>query len=309
MNVRLLAGRAIALALATPVALAAASASAAVLCNNTNTGGVSNAPHSSGTPCVLHGPAHITSLYTYHWNFGHGAKPGKIGFVNPATGAKFGPFAAVGSPGSGGAPNVNWTASVSFDAPAGTWMVVDTDPATWSWDAASGGYGFARVEGTSTGAPAGKGPPPKFTPPKFTPPPKSTPGGGSVLTHTPCHANSATYMELAKPVCFGPPGTVLTLYVSKSGLKAPLTGVLFRSGPGYNHISSMLGGSMSTPGLPAVFGAAVTKTSGTGTSPDSTYTFKIPPGTCFSGKSHTWWFDIWLVGGGGGDVDAVAVKC
>jgi hypothetical protein len=286
-------------------------ASAADLCNNTNTAAVVNAPHAPYTHCVLTGPAHLTGLYTYHWNGGHGAKPGAIMLESASTGFHYGPFAAAGSSGAGGAPNVNWTASLSLDVPAGTYLVMDSDVPTWSWNGASGGFGFIKVEGTYTGAAGATGgplpPPPKPAPPP--PPPPPPPPTTSVLTHHPCHANSSTFLELAKPVCFGPPGTVLTLYVSRYGLKSKPTEILFRSGPGYSHISLMLGGGINTPSLPAVFSEPLMLTSGNGLAPDSTYTFPIPPGTCFSGKPHTWWFDIWLVGGGGGDVDAVAVKC
>jgi hypothetical protein len=81
----------------------------------------------------------------------------------------------------------------------------------------------------------------------------------------------------------------------------------FRSGAGYNSISAQLGGAMNTPGLSAVFSAPLTLASGDGLTPNSTYVFAIPPGTCFSGARHTWWFDLWVPGSG--DVDAVPVRC
>jgi hypothetical protein len=279
-------------------ALWAGSAAAADLCSNMNTAGVLNNPPSHRTPCALKSAAHITQLITYHWNGGKGAKPGTILLFNPNTGMQYGPYPASGSSGQGGAPNVNWTANVNLNLPAGSYQIIDSDFATWSWNQGSGGDGFAKAEGDYTGA-ATTPLPPAPTP---TPPPAS-----GVLTHSPCHANSVSYVELAKPTCFGPPGAELTLYVSRYGMTTRPTVAYFRSGAGYNAISTQLGGAMNTPGLSAVFSAALTLRTGNGLEPDSTYTFRIPPGTCFSGASHTWWFDLWVPGSG--DVDAVAVRC
>ncbi len=122
-------------------------AQAADLCNNTNTQGVRNNPSNHRTPCKLTQPAHITELVTYHWNNGLGAKPGKITLFNPGTGAQFGPFNAVGSPGQNGAANVNWTANVNIAVPAGNYQVIDSDFATWSWNSTSKNFGFAIVRG------------------------------------------------------------------------------------------------------------------------------------------------------------------
>ncbi|MFI4976300.1 MAG: hypothetical protein ACHP84_17320, partial [Caulobacterales bacterium] len=141
-----------ALALAAGATCAATSAQAADLCNNTNGGGVLNGPNSHRTPCTLTQPAHITQLITYHWNNGNGATPGTIMLFDPSTGVQYGPFAATGSSGQGGAPNVNWVANVNLTVPAGAYQVIDSDPPTWSWNSASGNYGFAKVEGDYTGS-------------------------------------------------------------------------------------------------------------------------------------------------------------
>jgi hypothetical protein len=135
-------------ALAALTALAAEAAHAGDLCNTTNALAVASNPASHRTPCNLSGPAAVTQLITYHWNNGRGAAPGTISLINASTGQTYGPFRATGSSGQGGAPNVNWTANVNLSLPAGQYQVVDSDPATWSWNGASGGYGFARVEGT-----------------------------------------------------------------------------------------------------------------------------------------------------------------
>ncbi len=134
-------------------AVVATPAYAVDLCNNTNGNAVQNNPASHRTPCHLSAPAHITQLVTYHWNNGQGAKPGTIMFFQPSTGIQFGPFAATGSPGQGGAPNVNWVADVNIVVPPGDYQVIDSEFATWSWNAGSQNNGFAIVRG-DLGVPA-----------------------------------------------------------------------------------------------------------------------------------------------------------
>ncbi len=89
-------------------ALAPATAGAADLFNNWNTSSVQNAP-TGVTVFTLAAPAHITELVTYHWNNGRGlpALPPVTITLTGATGATFGPFTAVGSPGTNGVLNVN----------------------------------------------------------------------------------------------------------------------------------------------------------------------------------------------------------
>jgi hypothetical protein len=310
-----------ALGLAFAAAFAGSSAHAATLCDNWNTQGVTQGALRVGqTNCFFAKAAHLTGVATYHWNGGRGAQPGTITLQDVRTGRIYGPFRASGGSGQGGASNVDWIANLNINVAAGTELAVwDSDPRTWSYNAAStsyrgfgGGYGFVRIfgDGAASSFPAPILPPsptplPPFRPPTPAPTPPS--GGGGVLTHTPCHANSASFVELAKPTCGGPRGTVLMLYVSRYRMPAAPTVAYFRSGAGYNAISQQLGGAMNTPGLAALFSAPLTLTSGNGLAPNSTYTFAIPAGACFSGANHTWWFDIWVPGSG--DVDAVPVRC
>jgi hypothetical protein len=135
------------------LSLVAAPVRAADLCNNTNTNAVQNNPASHRTPCHIAAPAHVTELVTYHWNKGHGATPGTITLFLPSTGTQFGPFHAIGTPGSGGAANVNWVAKVDIVVPSGDYQVIDSDVATWSWNTQSQNNGFAIVRGDS-GVPA-----------------------------------------------------------------------------------------------------------------------------------------------------------
>jgi len=153
----MLRGAAAAVGLAVCAGMLAAGAQAADLCNNTNTQAVRNNPSSHRTPCSLTRPAHITELVTYHWNNRLGAKPGTIMLFNPATGVQYGPFNAVGSPGQGGAPDVNWTSNVDIVVPAGNYQVIDSNFATWSWNSASKNFGFAIVRGDYAGGPSSGG--------------------------------------------------------------------------------------------------------------------------------------------------------
>ena len=133
------------------LALAPISAAAADIFNNWNTDAVSNGPTKATTFSIV-APAHITELATYHWNNAHGlpATPAvTISVTGP--GGTFGPFTASPSAGQGGVPNVNWTATVSFDLAPGAYTVVDSQPTTWSQNGKSGASGFAVVRGTTAG--------------------------------------------------------------------------------------------------------------------------------------------------------------
>jgi hypothetical protein len=87
-------------------------------------------------------PAHITAIADYHFNNGTGIKPGTIG-LQAANGHVFGPYRATQQPGA-----FDWIANTNLTVPAGTYTVVDSSPATWSQNQASGGRGFVRVFGT-----------------------------------------------------------------------------------------------------------------------------------------------------------------
>jgi hypothetical protein len=115
------------------------------LFNNFNSGGVVNQARAA-TTFTLSASRTITSIQTYHWNAGRGKAPGTIKLVSQ-TGRTFGPWQAKGSDGQGGVKNAFWTASLWEQVPAGTYTVVDSDPATWSNNAQSGQRGFAVVMG------------------------------------------------------------------------------------------------------------------------------------------------------------------
>lgn len=116
--------------------------------NNWNGGAVAN----DGTPPTYTAHEHwcVVSINDYHWNNGLGATPGTIR-LKTGTGT-LGPYDAVGSTGSpsqtypNGVPDANWTATPSartvIDGPV---TCIDSDPATWSQNPASGGEGFCKI--------------------------------------------------------------------------------------------------------------------------------------------------------------------
>ena len=94
----------------------------------------------------------VTSIDTYHWNAGHGQKPGTIGLeriYGPSDcSARLGPFSATPSAGQGNAPNVNWTvnlAPTSHSVIDGTYRCTDSNPSTWSNNSQSNLHGFCIV--------------------------------------------------------------------------------------------------------------------------------------------------------------------
>jgi hypothetical protein len=273
-------------------AIAATTAASAVdYLDTTNTGGVL----SGGTQPSFFLPAGqqtvITEVDTYHWNGGRGATPGNIWIRSASGSPTYGPYKATGSSGQGGAPNVNWTAHPNLTLPFGTYVVVDSDPATWSQNAQSHGVGFAIVRGMAAVAA-------KTVTPAAPAAPTAPP------LPTPCHGNSASFLELAKPVCSGTPGSLLTLYVSRTGIKAMPTAIVFKLGP----IGQSLYAANTLPSAIASFQEPVTLTVGNGVMPGSLFTVPIPPGICVFGTNHVWNYDLFDAANGG-DIDVVAVRC
>ena len=113
--------------------------------NNGNTSGVYNNP-SRATTFTLREPHVITLIMNYHWNNGRGATPGTIA-LRGSDGRTYGSWRTSGSPGQGGVPNANWNAAPNVTLPAGTYTVIDSDPATWAQNGGSQGSGHTRVEG------------------------------------------------------------------------------------------------------------------------------------------------------------------
>ena len=106
--------------------------------------GTSNGPTK---PSVAELPAaRITDITTYHWNDAQGATPGTIA-LEAEDGTVYGPFQTEGADGQGGVPNAYWIAKVDVEVPAGTYTVIDSDPATWSWAPDTDERGMVTIRG------------------------------------------------------------------------------------------------------------------------------------------------------------------
>ena len=143
-------------------------AQATDLYNNFNSGGVvTGLPGGIGTLFTLHQPAMITELVTYHWNNGLGT-PGRVGNIRIWTTSRFliVNYGAHGAAGQGGVI-ASWVVDIpaGFYLPAGTYILDDTDPSTWSHNSQSAGClpfnlsfqcGFSIVRGAAVSViPAG----------------------------------------------------------------------------------------------------------------------------------------------------------
>ncbi|NSW55765.1 MAG: hypothetical protein HPY44_07130 [Armatimonadetes bacterium] len=117
---------------------------AVTLFDNSNTVGVQNGP-SQPTVFSLDRPHGIALVRTYHWNSGKGATPGTLA-LRGADGAVYGPWQARGA-GDQQRSNIMWVVEPKIVVPAGQYTVVDSDPSTWGANSASGGRGFAWVNG------------------------------------------------------------------------------------------------------------------------------------------------------------------
>jgi hypothetical protein len=112
--------------------------------NNGNINGVDN----NGTPITIKfdKPTHISELTDYHWNYGKGKEPGTISLKDEG-GKTYGPWQATSALGQGGVPNAYWIITPNIDLPAGSYTVVDSDPATWSQNDGTGGKGMVWAKG------------------------------------------------------------------------------------------------------------------------------------------------------------------
>jgi len=99
------------------------------------------------TTFSVNSPYLVTEIHDYHWNDARGVTPGTIG-LQDQNGKMYGPWQAVGTPGQGGVTNANWYVYPNIVIPAGTYTIIDSDPATWSQNAESGGKGMSYVMAT-----------------------------------------------------------------------------------------------------------------------------------------------------------------
>ena len=125
-----------------------------LLFDNFNAAGVVQNPNGPTNPTTFTLPSTsvITQMATYHWNGGAGATPGTIALQLQFPGGFipiFGPFPTVGVTGQNNVANAAWATSPNPNVivPAGTYTVVDSGPATWSYNSGSNNAGFTRVWG------------------------------------------------------------------------------------------------------------------------------------------------------------------
>ena len=112
--------------------------------NNGNIDAVQNGP-SRPTVFSIDTPYTITHIQNYHY-FNNGRPPGYIS-LRSRDGTRYGPWPTMGEPGQGGVPNAYWNCYPNITIPPGTYRVEDSDPATWSMNAASDYRGFAIIRG------------------------------------------------------------------------------------------------------------------------------------------------------------------
>ncbi|MEQ8174034.1 MAG: hypothetical protein ABRQ26_03110 [Syntrophomonadaceae bacterium] len=115
-----------------------------VLYKNGNIYGVKNGPIVP-TVFTLTQPCKITSITNYHY-FNHGVLPGTIA-LKDQDGTVYGPWSTEGLEGQGNVANASWIARPNVVVKAGTYTVIDSDPATWSQNDQSGGCGFTEIKG------------------------------------------------------------------------------------------------------------------------------------------------------------------
>lgn len=122
--------------------------SAELIFNSFNAAGVSNGP-TVDTTFTLTKSTTISSIANYHWNYQAGLDPnlviGWIGIeqiVSGSANVEIGKWPVVAKAGAYGALNVMWVVSPNVLLGAGTYKIVDSDNATWSYaDYAYGGDG------------------------------------------------------------------------------------------------------------------------------------------------------------------------
>jgi hypothetical protein len=113
-----------------------------LLFDNKNNYNVSNSPPRLAEFAIS--KAHyVTSIWDYHWNQGQGATPGNIS-LQRSDGTIYGPW-EVTAPDK--ASMQNWECRPRVAIPAGTYTIVDSDHATWSWNEQSKQMGMSKVRG------------------------------------------------------------------------------------------------------------------------------------------------------------------
>ena len=139
----------------------------------------------------------ISEIWTYHWNYGHGATPGTIA-LQTDYGYTYGPWQASGTPGQGNVSNANWVCRPQQVIPAGLYTLIDSDRDTWSQNQATGGLGMTWAFGSPAASPS-PSPSPSQTP-TTTPTPTTSPSPTQTPSHSPSPTVSPTPTVTPTPV-------------------------------------------------------------------------------------------------------------
>lgn len=98
------------------------------------------------TRFTLYDSTSISSIQTFHWNRGAGAAPGSIA-LQGSDKRLIGPWKAQGIADEQGLANAYWEVEPNLVLQAGTYTVLDSDPASWSRNPAKGNVGIVRITG------------------------------------------------------------------------------------------------------------------------------------------------------------------
>jgi hypothetical protein len=109
-----------------------------------NTGAVDNNPTCSPI-LTISKPHMITYIDTYHWNDGQGTTSGGSISLQNGDGKTFGPW-PVEAKSASGAANAWWIARPNVVIPKGNYIIIDSQPETWSQNSESP-CGITKVEG------------------------------------------------------------------------------------------------------------------------------------------------------------------
>jgi hypothetical protein len=112
--------------------------------NNWNIGSVDNNPTCNPSFAISE-PQMITYIDTYHWNYGSGTPSSGTIALRKDDGTEYGPW-QVETKSQGGVLNTWWIAYPNEVIPAGTYIVIDSEPDTWSQNSESP-CGFTKIEG------------------------------------------------------------------------------------------------------------------------------------------------------------------
>ena len=102
---------------------------------------------------TLYDSRKIDRIQTFHWNNGQGAAPGSIA-IQTKDKRLLGPWKAKGIKDEAGLDNAYWEAEPGIELDAGTYTVLDSDPATWARNPSQGNAGIFKIFGQQSTIPS-----------------------------------------------------------------------------------------------------------------------------------------------------------